>query len=399
VQRALYTHRRDDSAKWRRLLPSGCQQRDAIDSDCAGSCGNGVLDAGERCDTGLPAGRPGACPVNCDDNNNCTADTMHGSGCNRYCTHANTCPTNKCGDGTWDAGERCDTAIPKGQPGACPTHPNDCNDGNPATIDSIAGTGCGAYCAHQGGPTGPACGNGKLEAGEWCDTGIPTGQNGACPTTCDDKDPCTVDKKEGTGCLAYCNSTPISAPKNNDGCCPHGATAMNDNDCGTACGNGVLEPGESCDPGISSGPGSCVKNCPDDGDPCTRESLTGGKCTQRCQTTQVPPNITQADGCCPAGMTQNQDADCLPPCTPDRTTNCADPCKDVKCIDGYYCKFGKCEPWPNGGGDQPKNPQNPVGTSVDGGCDCQVNDGNANLAGGLPFLLLGLLYFARRRNR
>ena len=35
---------------------------------------------------------------------------------------------------------------------------------------------------------------------------------------------------------------------NNDGCCPAGCTTLSDNDCQPACGNTVVEAGETCDP-------------------------------------------------------------------------------------------------------------------------------------------------------
>ena len=35
---------------------------------------------------------------------------------------------------------------------------------------------------------------------------------------------------------------------NNDGCCPAGCNANTDNDCKAVCNNGVIEPGETCDP-------------------------------------------------------------------------------------------------------------------------------------------------------
>src|SRR6185369_8877240 len=104
--------------------PPGCGP--ATDTDCNG-CGNGRLDPGETCDP------PGSCPV-CDDQNDCTTDTVSGSAnsCNLVCSHAaKTCSTAgkdkccpigctaaedsdcaACGDGVVDpaAGETCDPA-------------------------------------------------------------------------------------------------------------------------------------------------------------------------------------------------------------------------------------------------------------------------------------------------
>ncbi|PIE65571.1 MAG: hypothetical protein CSA24_02475 [Deltaproteobacteria bacterium] len=368
----------------------------ANDNDCSSDCGNGKMDAGEKCDTGIAPGQAGACPTNCDDNNPCTKDQVFGSGCDAFCTHVNTCPTNLCGNGKIDGGEKCDTAIPKGQPGACPTHPSDCDDKDPNTQDFIAGTGCGAYCSHAGG--GPAvCGNGKVEAGEWCDTGIPQGNPGACPQSCDDGQACTADKLMGSGCLAYCTNTPIKNAKDGDGCCPPGASATNDNDCPSGCGDGVLEPGEKCDPGIdASKPGACPKACDDDGDPCTETTLIGSGCDVRCETNSKQASAGGKDGCCPPGLTEAEDSDCLPPCTPDRTQNCVDPCQNVTCPDGQYCSFGKCVPWPGGNNGGETN-GGAAGSAVEGGCDCRV-DGESALPTALPLMLLvGLALLIRRR--
>ncbi|MGB2986825.1 MAG: hypothetical protein WBE26_13215, partial [Phycisphaerae bacterium] len=89
------------------------------------------------------------------------------------------------------------------------------------------------------------CDNGVVDAGETCDIAIPEGSPGACPTSCDDTDPCTVDTllDDGT-CTAWCEFTPITAPVDDDGCCPPGANANTDNDCTPSCGNAACEPGE-----------------------------------------------------------------------------------------------------------------------------------------------------------
>ncbi|MCK5795934.1 MAG: VWA domain-containing protein [Deltaproteobacteria bacterium] len=301
-----------------------------------------------------------------------------------------------CGNGDMDAGEKCDTAINPPGVGACPKVPNDCNDNDPNTQDFIAGQGCNAYCSHAGG--GPAvCGNGKVEAGEWCDTAIPQGQAGACPLSCDDGNACTADVIMGKDCLAYCTNTPITTPQSGDGCCPAGASAMNDTDCPADCGNGVLEPGEKCDPGIAAGAaGACPKVCDDDGDPCTKTVLAGSACDVRCETTTLQANPGAKDGCCPKGLTEKDDSDCLPPCTPDRTTDCIDPCKDVKCPDGQYCKSGKCVPWPNGNNGNESNTG--ASSTVSGGCDCRIDAADA-LPAAWPLILIGLFLAFRPRRR
>lgn len=56
----------------------------AIVLDC--DCGNGVVDAGETCDIAIPQGNAGACPVGCNDGDNCTTDSLLDAGlCTARC--------------------------------------------------------------------------------------------------------------------------------------------------------------------------------------------------------------------------------------------------------------------------------------------------------------------------
>jgi hypothetical protein len=94
------------------------------------------------------------------------------------------------------------------------------------------------------------CGDGVIQEdkGETCEAESKT----PCKTSdaeCDDKDSCTTDKLIGSAknCNALCTNTRITAPKNDDGCCPPGIDANTDNDCKSVCGNKIVEPGEDCD--------------------------------------------------------------------------------------------------------------------------------------------------------
>jgi hypothetical protein len=332
----------------------------------AWSCGNGVIDPGETCDVAIAAG-PGACPPrDCDDGIACTHDVVSGSGCTLTCAHVEIrdrvagdgcCPAGasyaadarggdpdcspSCGDGTIQPGEACDTGIAAGKPGACPAAAG-CDDGDPCTIDSLISAGtCSARCAHspivvQSGaatdgccPAGAlslddadcaaTCGDGVVEPGEACDTGLPPGAGGACPAGCDDGDPCTRDVMQGVGCQAVCTRAAITAFVSGDGCCPPGGNRNIDADCAPTCGNGLLEPGESCDSKIAAGAGACPSACAAPSvDPaaaaCVTRALVGDAdhCTAACVTALVTCGAV-SDGCCPPGCAAAGDPDCTPP--------------------------------------------------------------------------------------
>ncbi|HVX96409.1 MAG TPA: hypothetical protein VHK47_15960 [Polyangia bacterium] len=323
------------------------------------TCGNGRIDLDESCDTAIAAGAPGACPpASCDDGIACTTDTRVGQGCQVECRHVEVtdrlagdgcCPagatnatdtdcSSTCGDGHVDKGETCDTAIPPGAPGACPTAAT-CDEGNPCTTDAIVSVGtCDASCAHtpvtrQSGatrdgccPVGAwaaadadcpiACGDGRIEADELCDPGFPANDPHACPTSCDDGDPCTIDVLEGSACRARCVSTPITALVSGDGCCPAGATSRTDRDCAPVCGNGVVEGGESCDTAAATPGGECPKSCSPSPSACLKNVLVGAtaSCTARCELQEVTKCGGARDGCCAVGCTATTDPDCSATC-------------------------------------------------------------------------------------
>ncbi len=321
--------------------------------------------------------------------------------------------TDCCGNGVLDVGEKCDTAIKAGKKGACPTV---CKDADPCTKDAIVGLKCDAVCKHSpvmklvngDGCCPPGahylldtdcpnnCGDGKLSPGEYCDTAITAGSPGACPTSCDDGKPCTADALVGTLCWTRCVYVPITLAQAGDGCCPPGATEYTDADCPRLCGNGKLDPGEACDTLITSGAGSCptLADC-DDGEPCTKDTLSGATCLAKCVNATLPPSDENKDGCCPKGMTRLLDADCPPACGPDRQKDCIDLCKGIECSPGFVCSYGKCVPAPQGGPGQDGGSA-PPGPNLDGpesGCSCTAG-GSVDPFG--PLLLLVVVVLGRR---
>lgn len=265
------------------------------DPTCKLTCGNGVVDAtvGELCDSGIATGT-GACPTSCDDGQACTTDVLDGSACTANCVSS---PITAATDGD----------------GCCPSGAN-ANTDNDCTA---------------------ACGNGALELGEVCDTGIVMGA-GVCPTTCDDAQACTTDVlMNGNTCQATCSNTAITMPINNDGCCPAGANSGNDNDCLASCGNGVVDGGETCDTGIPNGNGACPTMCID-GDACTQNVLSNpGTCTAACTFPQIT-NPANGDGCCPSGANANNDNDCTPTCG-NNVVESGEQCDDGNTMNGDTC--------------------------------------------------------------
>ncbi len=186
-----------------------------------------------------------------------------------------------CGDGEAGPGEACD-------------------DGNRLPDD-----GCSPGCALE-------CGDGRVSGDELCDPAIASGA-GSCPASCDDGLACTTDTLTGAGCSAACVATEITVSRDDDGCCPTGASSLVDRDCPVVCGNGLFELGELCDTAIARGVGSCPSRC-DDGAVCTADVLVdGGSCTAACVSTPITLPAG-GDGCCPLGATLATDSDCSPAC-------------------------------------------------------------------------------------
>ncbi len=237
---------------------------DECNSSCRFTCGDGQVGALEQCDTAIAAGLPGACPTACDDQDACTSDTLSGSECLAQCV---TGDIAACVDGD----------------GCCPS-----------ACDATTDSDCTA-----------TCGNGIIEAGETCD--------GNCPTACDDGAACTTDVMSGSAatCDAACSTSPVVACVNGDGCCPAGCDSTNDDSCSATCGNGTIEPPETCDAACPMNGADC-----DDNDVCTADTASGlaSQCNAMCVNTPLGCRPNLNDGCCPASCNANNDADCTAVC-------------------------------------------------------------------------------------
>ncbi len=88
-----------------------------------------------------------------------------------------------------------------------------------------------------------------------------------------------------------------------------GGDAGGDASAGATCGDGVLDPGETCDPADT-----CPSGC-DDSLSCTQDHLVGSpeRCDARCEYVLITA-CADDDGCCPTGCTPAGDNDCSADC-------------------------------------------------------------------------------------
>ncbi len=186
------------------------------------------------------------------------------------------CGSPVCGDSVVQAGEVCDGTN---------LWDNDCT-----TVDTEAFSGgtltCLADCSGWDTTAcviAAVCGNDVVEEGETCDG-----------TDLDGQDCTSLDLGFADGPLACATD------------CAGWDTAGCTNRLG--CGNGVIDPGETCDP-----PSTCPTWCGDD-DLCTADNLQGDalSCDAACVTTPIE-TCGDGDGCCPDGCTHAEDSDCPTP--------------------------------------------------------------------------------------
>ena len=325
-------------------------------------CGNGLIDPGEDCDDG---------------------NVIDGDGC------AHDCKNEGCGNGILDPGEICDDGNAFN--GACSDNNKGCN----ASSDCTAGATCvHDRCSHDC-KSDQTCGNGLVDLGEICDDGNKI--NG----TCDNGTPCLVEMDCAVG---KCNLDKCSADcKSNQTCgngvvdvgeaCDPGLQSSCEIDCSgsLACGNGHLDPGEQCDDGNTTAGDGCGPTCQaefcgndviDPGEECDTQPVNGVICAadchlERCGNGRLDPgeqcddgNTTVGDGCnatCQREVCGNNVVDFGEECdgAPKNGFNCSAACKLEKCGNGILDPGEQCDDGnTNANDDCVSNSSNPL--------DCKV---------------------------
>ena len=176
----------------------------------------------------------------------------------------------------------------------------------------------------------PTCGNGTVEPSETCD--------GNCPASCDDSNPCTTDTRTGSPdqCNVECRHTAITVCASGDSCCAAGCKNPGDLDCPYTpeCGNGIVDPGESCD-------GNCPASC-NDNIACTTDVTEGSAaaCNLKCTHSEISVcSAPTGDQCCPTNCSSLNDVDCQVRCgngVVESTETCDGNCP-ATCDDNDAC--------------------------------------------------------------
>ena len=244
-------------------ISDNCDDGDpCTDDNCdpVGGCSHSVEGVDAACDDGDPCTASDICqgdgtcagstPTDCDDDNDCTADSCDSDS---GCLHDGSGITTNCDDGNaCTVGDFCrgDAA------GTCAgifIDLMDCDDGNFCTVDT-----CDAQlgCVHDGSGIAGACDDGDAcTSGDTCAGDAAGSCVGGAATDCDDGNECTADACDpASGCLHDGSGIQVACDDDSvctidDVCAGDLAGTCSGTDITAAqCGDGNSCTADSCDP-------------------------------------------------------------------------------------------------------------------------------------------------------
>ncbi len=408
----------------------------------AAFCGDGVVTAGEVCDSGAQNGMYGFCkadcsglgprcgdnmvngPETCDDGNMVNTDAC-----------LNTCVLAACGDGIVQSGvEECDDGNQNDGDACVPGCKNakcgdgfvragteECDDGNMSNTDACLSTCQTATCGDMFVQMGAEqCDDGNMSNTDSCVAGCGIAACGdgyvyAGVETCDDGN--TID---GDGCPGNCGSSCGDGTVQGMEECDD-ANMSNTDACvvgckNATCGDGFVYAGmETCDDSnTQSGDGCsatcstegmapvCGNNTVESGEQCDDgNTMNGDGCSSQCQNegaAMCGDGVKQAGEACDDGNASNTDG-CLNGCL---LPSCGDSFVQVgteECDDGNGATGDGCKPdctLESTGGGGKSDPGD------EGGCGCRAVGSQSDKNGmplGLGLLALGAAALLRRRGQ
>jgi hypothetical protein len=307
---------------------STCKSIVNVITDSAVDCSDGDLCNGiETCQNGTCL--PGT-PVDCDDQNPCTADSCDPQ--TGLCSHTPLADGTPCPDA--DLCNGTETCVA----GQCTAVPVTCNDNNPCTTDACdPETG---ECTFTPLSNGAPCGDGNA-----CN-GVETCLDGACqpgtPVNCDDANACTQDSCDPQ--TGLCSHTPLA----NGISCSDGNACTSGDHCqdGACVGTPkVCTASDACHLAGTCNPstGECPNlPAPDgtacsDGNPCTTgDACQGGVCVGVPKVCNTPTACKTADRV----RCDMETGECVYRSLPNGAS-CAD---NDRCNGDETCQNGICAP-------------------------------------------------------